>query len=54
MESFKLILRIKTYPELYDPSHENYSKLDKKQLAWEKLALDLNESGKDILMIFEF
>lgn len=44
MENLKFISKIRSFPVIYDPQHEDYNKLDKKQLAWEQLSRELNLS----------
>lgn len=41
-----LIEFVKTNQELYDPKHELYKNRDRKTQLWQKIASDLNKTGK--------
>lgn len=48
MDSLKLIDMIKSYPELYDRKHRNYTNMDIKKDIWVTISSEFNESEESV------
>jgi hypothetical protein len=52
--NFVFVQLIKQEPGIYDKSHPDYARRDKRDLAWERISREMNESGMCVHMYIYF
>jgi hypothetical protein len=52
--NFVFVQLIKQEPGIYDKCHPDYARRDKRDLAWERISREMNESGMCVYMYIYF